>query len=225
VPKSLASHDVREFKTTHTHAARAKPGSRTTKKKNAGGPFVFLREFFRSPKVLGAAFPTSIRVGRAMVKGVDLEHAHAVAEYGPGTGAITPAILDRISPSATFFAVERNEKLADVFRERFPDVKLYEDDAANIRDILKKEGVRQLDCIVSALPLLLFPERTRERILREAVGALKQGGVFCQVTYSIDGLPAAKAVRKLMETHFTEVRQAGKVWRNIPPAFVYQCVK
>lgn len=198
-----------------SHAAK-RPGNRT---------LTFFKEFFRSPRLLGTCFPCSRRVAEAMTVGIGLETAHAVAEFGPGTGAITPEILRRLGRDTTFFAIERNDTMARAFRERFPNVRLYEDSAANVRSIMKGEGVEQLDIIVSALPWLIFPEDVREPMLAEAVAALKPGGIFSQITYFADTLPSARQFRRLMDRHFSEIRAIKRVWRNLPPAFVYHCVK
>ncbi|NUQ69063.1 MAG: methyltransferase domain-containing protein [Phycisphaerales bacterium] len=197
-------------------SGREIPGNRT---------FTFFREFFRSPRLLGTCFPCSKQVAAAMTDGIGLETAMSVAEFGPGTGAITPSILERINPDAVYFAIERNDVMAAAFRARFPQVTLHEDDARNIRTIMRGEGVEKLDIIVSALPWLIFPEEVREPMLTEAVAALKPGGIFSQITYFADSLPAAKKFRRLMERHFSEIRAVRRVWRNLPPAFVYHCVK
>jgi phospholipid N-methyltransferase len=185
----------------------------------------FFKEFIRSPKSIGACFPCSRRLGRRMIEGIDVESAGAVVEFGPGTGTVTRAILERLGKDTRFLTIERNPTFAAMFRQRHPTVPLVEGDAADVRAICRSAGLGPLRCIISGLPLLLFDEPTRNRILAESVQALEPGGVFAQVTYCIDGLPAAKATRRLMEQHFTTVRPRKVVWRNIPPAFVYQCVR
>ncbi|MBL0927624.1 MAG: methyltransferase domain-containing protein [Phycisphaerales bacterium] len=203
-----------------------KPTARRGKGGGGGGATLrFMREFIRHPRVLGAAFPTSRRMARAMVQDLDWSAIRSAAELGPGTGPITGAIVERLTPGTTFFAIERNHELARVFRERFPRVKLYEDDAANIRAICRREGVEQLDAVVSAIPWLVIPETARLTIMRELVASLKPGGVLSQITYFIDGLPATKKFRRLLEDHFASVSVTRRLWRNLPPGFVYHCVK
>jgi phospholipid N-methyltransferase len=46
-----------------------------------------------------------------------------------------------------------------------------------------------------------------------------------QVTYHADGLPTAKALRRVLENNFTTVEPTRMVWRNIPPVFIYRCVR
>lgn len=217
---SLLSDSARQHA---SHRRQRHPKPRQGRKGNR--TLTFFKEFFRSPRLLGTCFPCSKRVAEAMTAGIGLETARAVAEFGPGTGAITPEILRRLGPQARFFAIERNDTMARAFRERFPQVKLHEDSAENVRRIMKGEGVQQLDIIVSALPWLIFPEDVREPMLAEAVAALKPGGIFSQITYFADSLPAARKFRAMIDRHFSEIRAIKRVWRNLPPAFVYHCVK
>lgn len=194
--------------------------------KGVSGRMAFVREFIRSPRVLGTCFTSSERLARAMVEGLDLEGARAVVEYGPGTGAVTGAVLERIPGECRFVAIERSPGLARVFRGRFPGVRLYEDDAANVRRLCKVEGIAAVDCIVSGLPWLLFPEAVQRALLRETVGVLRPGGGFTTVTYRAERLvPGVGRFRRLMEEVFSEVALSRRVWGNIPPAFVYRCRK
>jgi phosphatidylethanolamine/phosphatidyl-N-methylethanolamine N-methyltransferase len=207
---------------SHTQAAlphRPRPSA---------GRGVFLREFFRSPRVLGTCFTSSRALAAKMVDGLDLARAKAVIEYGPGTGAVTGAILEHIPDGCRFLAVERNPSLARVFRARFPGVTLFEEDAAGVRALCARAGVRTgaVDCIVSGLPWLAFAPGVQRTILRETVAALRPGGGFTTVTYSAGHLhPRARPFRRLLQFVFSEVTVSKPVWLNLPPASVYLCRK
>jgi len=48
------------------------------------------------------------------------------------------------------------------------------------------------------------------------------------VTFAYGGihlLPKARAFRKELENHFSKISKTRTVWRNLPPAFAYQCRK
>lgn len=194
-------------------------------RKSSTGPFFFMRQFLRDQQTIGAISRSSRSLGLNMVKTIDFTHAGAIAEFGPGTGAFTGVILEKLAhhPKCKFFAVEKNDAMAAEFRHRFPKVKLYEDDARHIRAICDAEGVKQLDAVVSGLPFMVFPRDLQEGILRETVKALKPGGTFVTFTYRIDGLGRARRFRTLLESHFKHVKIGGLTISNIPPAVVFRC--
>lgn len=185
----------------------------------------FFREFFRSPRELGTCFTSTPTLARAMTDGIGLETARVVVEYGPGTGPVTSQILARIPADCRFIAIERNGEMVRVLRERFPQVRLYEDDAGEVRAICAREGIApaQVDAIVSALPFTLMPRAVQERILAETGAMLRPGGSFVTITYRPAAImPSARRLRALMERNIGPTRLARSVLGNIPPAFVYK---
>jgi phospholipid N-methyltransferase len=54
---------------------------------------------------------------------------------------------------------------------------------------------------------------------------MRPGAYYTQVTYHADGLPTAKALRRMLEGHFTTVEPTRMIWRNVPPVFIYRCVR
>src|SRR5690606_33956001 len=124
--------------------------------------------------------------------------------------------------------VELNAGLADAFRERFPGATVFQDDAANVRALCEKAGIvpGEVDVIVSTLPFLLFPEDLQRKILHEAAGVLKPGGRFTTITYRMAKLmPSVKQLKRVMEGEFSTVQFARVVPWNVPPAYVYRCIK
>src|SRR5215471_14642471 len=96
-------------------------------------PFRFLQEFVLNPGATGAIAPSSSSLAREMVRGLDLETATAVLEYGPGTGAFTQHILENIPGACKFVAIELNPRFVEQFRARFPRVTLYNGSVAEAR--------------------------------------------------------------------------------------------
>lgn len=189
-------------------------------------PHGFIRQFIKSPSAIGAIAPSSARLAREMVSNVGLETARVVVEYGPGTGAFTSAILARRNPNAVFFAVENNRKMAAAFRKRFPDVLLFEESVENLPAILGRVGEPEVGCIVSGLPWASFSADLQDRLLEVTHSVLRKGGSFSTFAY-LQGLllPSGMRFRKRLEVHFSQVSKSRVVWRNLPPAFVYRCVK
>src|SRR5262245_25740001 len=78
----------------------AKTGSR--------GRFNFFRAFLREPLQVGAFWPSSRALAEQIVAGCDLASRETVVELGPGTGAFTSLILERLKRKSRFFALEIN---------------------------------------------------------------------------------------------------------------------
>ena len=186
----------------------------------------FLKEFLTQPTKVGAVAPTSARLCRKMIDGIDFDSARAIAEYGPGTGVLTDQIVPRLSKRCTFFAVELNPEFAKLWREPYPSLKMYTDSAANIAELCRKEGVQQLDVVFSGLPWASFPEELQREILDATLPMLKPGGKLITFAYQVGRFtPAGRRFAKLIRSYFSKIEHSEMVWRNIPPGFVIRCTK
>jgi len=170
----------------------------------------FLRGLIRDPKGVSAPTPSSPALARAIAADVDLSREGLVLELGPGTGAVTQALLDRGLSPERLIAIERESSFVQVMRERFPFVKLYQGDAMRFDTFLPPDA--QVAAVVSGLPLLHVPMPTRHALLRRALACQDQGGRFVQLSYSwrppVEPGPNVAVTRKI-------------VWRNFPPAHVW----
>ena len=86
---------------------------------------VIFRRFLRNPGRIGAIAPSSNGLCRELVTWLEIDNAAAVAELGPGTGAVTRELLRQKGETTRFFAVELDPEICKVFRETMPGVKLY----------------------------------------------------------------------------------------------------
>ena len=184
----------------------------------------FLQEFVLSPTATGAIAPSSPALAKEMVEGLELERATAVLEYGPGTGAFTSQVLQRISGSCRFVAIELNPRFAQQFRTQFPGVTLHEGSVAEARKICDRYGIDMVDAIVSGLPWAHFGANLQQTLMSEMMRVLRPGGRFVTFGY-LQGLllPAGQNYAKVLPTYFSEVQRSRVVWNNLPPAFVYRC--
>jgi phospholipid N-methyltransferase len=184
----------------------------------------FFMEFLSSPGSMGAVIPSSKHLARKILEWVNLAEARTVVEYGPGTGAFTDLIVRTLPSDTKFFAIELNEKLADVCRDRHPQVPVYVESVSNVEDVCRREGVSQVDCVISGLPWSCFSENLQTDILEATARVLRAGGEFITFAYP-QGLllPAGQRFRKKLQEYFTEVSRSPIEWRNFPPAFVYYC--
>jgi len=213
--------------------------------RRATARLTFVREFIKAPKVVAAVAPSSKRLAHEMIDGLDLKRASAVIEYGPGLGTFTDVILKKMGcadaggkrhqrhaagahPASPprFLAIERNHRMAQLFRARHPGVSLHQDDAANVREICRQEGIGPVDYVVSGLGWPSFSDETRARILLATAAVLRPGGEFRTFGYHCGLLMrGAWHFRGAVERLFSEVTISKVVWMNMPPAFVYRCVR
>ena len=186
----------------------------------------FFKTFAKSPTRVGAVWPSSNALGRMMVRDIGIEKANAVVEIGPGTGAVTQVILDAIPETAAFMTIEIDAGLHEIFQKRFPEVNAHNECASNIAEILEKENIKELDAVLSGLPWASFGEELQTKLMDAICDVLAPKGVFVTFAY-VHGtcLPAAKRFKKTLEHRFSKVGKSPIVWGNIPPAFVYRCVR
>ena len=181
----------------------------------------FLREFITSPVAIGAVAPSGRPLATMVTEMVHVPSASTVVEFGPGTGAITEVILERLRPDAVFFALEINPDFVKLLRERFAGAKVYQDSAANTRTYLAQYGLRHCDAIVSGLPWTNFEEELQDELLNAAHDALRPGGVIATYVYLQSlALPSAIRFRRKLRERFARAGVTEVVWRNLPPARV-----
>lgn len=186
----------------------------------------FLREFMRRPTRVGAIAPSSRWLARTMAEIDHLPEADTVVELGPGTGSFTRAILDRLAPTTTFFALEINTEFAERLRRRFPDLTVHNDSAEKLPEYLERHGKSAVDCVLSGLPWASLPMTVQENVMSAVVDSLRPGGTFATFAYlHALYLPNARRFRERLEGLFTKVELSPVVWRNLPPAFVYKCTR
>lgn len=186
----------------------------------------FLKNFIKKPIHTGAVWPSSPYLSIEMTKHIGIEKASAVVEIGPGTGAVTPHIINRLSGGAKFFAIELNGELCECLRKKHPNVKVYHDDAANLKELLKKEEIDKVDIVFSGIPWAWLPSKIQDSLLNVVIHSLRPGGHFVTFAY-LQGtvLPSGLRFKSLLKKHFSVVGRSRTEWRNIPPAFVYRCRK
>jgi phospholipid N-methyltransferase len=183
---------------------------------------LFVKSLVESPVEIGQVTPSSRFLAEGMVNKLDLASAKVVVEFGPGTGAVTKAIVKKCGANTTFFALETNANMITIWQRRFPEHKIIHDSAENIVQHLKAHNFTEADYIVSSLPFALLPPDIAERILTNAYEALKPGGVF--VTYQYLHARVINSAMRLLRKTFSDI-DTSVVFRNLPPSFVFSCRK
>lgn len=186
----------------------------------------FVHEFFQSPTTTGAVCASSPFLAARLADAVKLDQARSILEVGPGSGAVTECLVNRMPKHARLTAIEINPRFAECIRKRFPAVRVIAGGAEELDRFMGEHRIEAFDCVVSSLPWAALPLPLQAAILEQIHRALRPGGEM--VTYAYFGfhwLPAGHAFRKRLRSKFPAVRSSSVIWANLPPAFVYHARK
>lgn len=172
----------------------------------------FLKQAVLQPKQTSAILPSSQQLARAMAAGIG-PNTGPVVEFGPGTGKITEAILERGTRPQDLTLFEMNADFAAALRCRFPGVAVHLAGAQEAASHLPAT----VGSVISGLPLLSMPHDLRLAIVKAGFDVLRPGGSFVQFTYGTRP-PLSDATLATLGLH----AEAGpRIWGNLPPAQVY----
>jgi phosphatidylethanolamine/phosphatidyl-N-methylethanolamine N-methyltransferase len=174
----------------------------------------FLRSWMEKPLHMGAVMPSGKVLARTMAQYVDTHSDSPVVELGPGTGAITSALIEHGVDQKRLVLVEYNPGFCALLRDRYPQAKVVQGDAYALRDSIWDVLSAPASAVVSGLPLVTKPMLTRLKLIRDAFVALAPGAPFVQFTYSV-----APPIPKSLPGVSTEASE--RIWMNLPPARVW----
>ncbi len=187
----------------------------------------YIRFFFQAasrPLKIGAIAPSSRHLAERMLEKLDPSSSKLVVEVGPGTGAITRVVLERLKDKSQYVGLDINQIFIEGLRERFPNVRFIHDSVENLEEYLPQGALA--DYVVCSLPWTVLPPKIQAELLHKIHERLKPGGWFCTYSYLLSAnTPPAVRFRELLEKSFGQVNKSQPVWINFPPAMVYQCVK
>lgn len=186
--------------------------------------WTFLREFARSPWQTASVAPSSTALAAEMTSSVPVDGEPVVVELGPGTGAFTRAIADRLGGRGHHLAVELNPRWAELLTQRHPAIDVVCADTAELPALLAERGLTRVDAVVSGLPWVAYaPGPTGRGLHAMIVDALAPTGVFTQFGYAwTRWAPPARRQLAELRAHFGEVTTSPVVRRNLPPAVVHR---
>ncbi|MBN9005331.1 MAG: methyltransferase [Rhizobiales bacterium] len=174
----------------------------------------FLRSWIEKPLHMGAVMPSGRVLARTMAQYVNVESTDPVVELGPGTGAITNALIEHGVDQKRLVLVEYNPGFCALLRDRYPQATVVQGDAYTLRDSLWSVLGAPAAAVVSGLPLVTKPMLTRLKLIRDAFAMLTPGAPFVQFTYSV-----APPIPKSLPGVLTEASE--RIWMNLPPARVW----
>jgi phosphatidylethanolamine/phosphatidyl-N-methylethanolamine N-methyltransferase len=174
----------------------------------------FIRTWIGKPLSTGAVMPSSKALARTMARYVDPAASGPVIELGPGTGPVTEAMVERGVDPSRLVLVEFNPDFCRLLRTRYPRATVVQGDAYRLRRLLDTYIRSPASAIVSGLPLVTKPVRTRLRLISDAMALLAPGAPFVQFTYAMV-TPIPKALNGI------KAEASELIWMNVPPARVW----
>jgi phosphatidylethanolamine/phosphatidyl-N-methylethanolamine N-methyltransferase len=174
----------------------------------------FIRSWIEKPLSTGAVMPSSRVLARAMARYVDPKSSGPVIELGPGTGPVTEALVRHGVDPGRLVLVEFNPDFCRLLRTRYPAATVVQGDAYRLRRLLGSYVDGPAAAVVSGLPLVTKPLRTRLRLISDAMTLLAEGAPFVQFTYAM--LPPIPKELSGIRAESSEL-----IWMNLPPARVW----
>ena len=176
---------------------------------------LFLQEWLANPQRTGSVAPSSRQLAAAMAHWLPANPDSFVLELGPGTGAVTEALIKRGLREDRLVAIERNPKMARLLREKFPRAQIINGDAWHLDHLLRsrREPIESVGAVISSLPLLNFPPDEAEALTQKIRAVLEPDGNWVQYSYHL-GKQQVRGAASF------KLRASKIVWLNFPPARV-----
>jgi phosphatidylethanolamine/phosphatidyl-N-methylethanolamine N-methyltransferase len=204
----------------------------------------FLTQFLRNYQTTGSIIPSGRALGGALCRHVGQGgSAQRILEAGPGTGAVTSCIIERMGRDDQLWMVELNPTFAAHLRSAFNEKPSFREVADRCH--LVEGSIQQLnpvggspecapfDLIISGLPLNNFSSENVRDILEAFSRLLKPGGILSFFQYILlrpakmfvsvgPERSRLKDVGEAIEGMLGEKEFAREwVWPNVPPAWVH----
>ena len=200
----------------------------------------FLTQFLRNYETTGSVIPSGRALGSSLCRYVGCGGGQKILEAGPGTGAVTGCIIDRMRPEDELWMVELNPTFAAHLRRSFNEKPAFRDASSRCHLVegsvaqlgpLSKDG--QFDLIISGLPLNNFSPGQVHDILQAYARLLKPAGILSFFQYILirpakmfvsagSERSRLKGVGQAIDGVLGEREFAREwVWVNVPPAWVH----
>ncbi len=180
---------------------------------------IFLVNELIKDKNVGALISTPAHVTKLLINKIDYDKAKVILEYGPGNGAITKHLLERMSLDSFLFVFETNVQfINELLKIEDKRLIIINTDAEKAQMILKNRyKIEKVDYIISTIPFTLINRRKRRRIVFRSFSLLKERGKFITAQYSW-------LIYNLIKKQSSEI-SIKPILLNIPPTFIIKGIK
>ncbi|MEZ5315953.1 MAG: methyltransferase domain-containing protein [Vicinamibacterales bacterium] len=177
--------------------------------------------FLRSPRTVGAVSASSQVLARRLVDDLHFKSPLRIVELGPGTGALTGTIVERLGKDDRFLALDIDPTFVAQVRQRWPAVECLCASAEQVDVLARERGMEAVDHIISGLPFTSLPVEVSDRIVQSVAKSLRPGGTFTtfQYIWAYSMEPARKFRQKMTDAVGAGPRRLF-VLRNLPPAWI-----
>jgi len=178
----------------------------------------FFKEAVNSINTSGTIHPSSKYLIKNCLKDLKLDSAKTILEFGPGNGCITEALLHKMDKSTQLYSLEINPKFYNFCKKKFSknsNIHIINQSALDFDKVLKSENIKNVDYIISSLPLSFFKNTEITSLFHKITNHLTPQGSFVQYQYSFGKYPLLKQIFDKVDVNFTLL--------NIPPAVTYKC--
>jgi phosphatidylethanolamine/phosphatidyl-N-methylethanolamine N-methyltransferase len=182
------------------------------------GTKLFILRALKNPRQLGAVAPSSRHLGAFLARHTIIDDISPIIELGGGTGALTRVLINTGLDPKRLYVIELDLALAAYLKSALPQVNVIHGNAAELDQILPPEVIGKVQRIVSGLPMINMPEIIRRKILECCFNVMTPEGAYLQYTYSPRSSIDAKA-------YHLKKKRLGTIFRNLPPATIWQYTK
>ncbi|MBJ3775012.1 methyltransferase domain-containing protein [Acuticoccus sp. 2012] len=173
----------------------------------------FLRNWAGNPLKTGAVAPSGQELSRLMAHFVEADRPGVIVELGPGTGAVTQALVERGVDEERLVLIEYSPDFCTLLRERFPKARILCGNAYALGEVMAELGNPPIASVISGLPLFTRPLPERQALLADAMRLMGPGAPFIQFSYAL-----VPPVKRAMGYTISRTRW---VLANLPPARVW----
>lgn len=175
----------------------------------------FFLNFLSDPQIATFA-ATPQKVVNKVYRRIDLS-GDVVVEYGPGDGAYTRHLLDKMTLESRLIAIETNKHF-DVELKKIDDDRfiIINDDARYVLRILEQNGFDQVDYVISGIPLSFMNQQAVRSLIYDTYAALKPGEKVLVYQFS-------SCLKRYLNTYFNHV--SVKLELGLPYYYVFEACK